>query len=463
MIAQILGHASDAVDAGAVGQVIEIGVARVLDGVVHVHRAVPAALPAAEGAPAVAIAAGADHPFLRIDAGGQEGQGRRHLKGRAGRESAVDRLVQQRLALIIGQRAIDFGRHARDEQIGIERRRRHHGQDVAVAHVHDHTAAGLLAEDLQRALLDVVVQRQHDLRPLHRRARSGDVLGHDAAASVHLDAVAASDAAQIQIKRLFNALTADAEAGVEQDRRRVLAPIADGLDVAIRHLGHIADHMGVGAAMGIVAGLVHVGHDAGQVGGVQIDPGELLPGQVALDRHRREARGRVDLADDGAAALQGVGQQLPQQVQGLIQVLGLVAHDQDPEAGPVAGDDDAVAVLDQATRRRDQAEVELVVGCEGGVLLGLDHLKLGQAAGQGGDPQRRPAAQQQGAAQEGALPLIDVGKEDGRFAAHRKRTSASSNRSISQSASGNSSRVGITCPATASTLGALPTSISVTA
>ncbi len=378
------------------------------------------------------------------------------LERRPRREGAAQRLVGQRSTLIVGQGAIDLGRDARHEQVGIERGRRHHGQDIAVANVHDDDAARLLAEHLQRALLDVVVQRKHHLGPLNRWTRSGDVLGHDAAARIDLDPLAAFDAAQILIQRLFNALSADTETGVEQDGRRLFALVADRLHVAVRHLGHIAHHMGVGAAVRIVAGLVHVSHDAGQFSRVQIDLGELLPGQVALDRDRRETRRGVDVADDGATALQGVRQQLTQQVQRLVQILGLVANDQDAEAGPVPGDDHAVAVLDQAARRRHLAEVELVARRQGGELFRLEELQMRQASDQGQPAHDRRPAQQHGAPQEGALPLVHVGKEDMRFAAHRNRTSASSKRSINQSASGKSRSVGIICPITASRLGAFP-------
>ena len=214
--------------------------------------------------------------------------------------------------------------------------------------------------------------------------------------------------------------------------------------------------MGEGAAERIVAGLVHVGHDAGQFVGVLVDLGEFFPGQVALDRHRVELGRGVDVTDDGPSALQGIGQQPAQQVQRLVQILGLVTDHQHPETGPVAGDDHAVAVLDQAARRRDHAEVELVLRRQGRIFLGLDDLKLGQPPHQGRDPQGRQPAEHEGAAQEGALALVDVGEEDGGFAAHRNRISPSSNRSSIQSAIGYRIRVGRIWPIRARIAGGLP-------
>ena len=213
--------------------------------------------------------------------------------------------------------------------------------------------------------------------------------------------------------------------------------------------------MGESATERVVTGLVHVGHDPRQLVGIQVDAGELLPGQVALDRDRRKARGGVDVADDGPAPVQGIRQQPTQQVERLVQVLGLVAHHQHPETWAVAGDDHAVAVEDATARRGHQSEVEPVVRRHGGVLAGLDDLKLGQSAGQGQSAQGGQAAQHEGAAQEGALALIDVREEDRGFRAHRNLTSPSSNRSIIQLANGKRSRVGTTWPIRERMLGGL--------
>ena len=401
-----------------------------------------------------AIRAAAEDRLIRIDTRLQQGQGRRRLEGRSRWEGPVQRLVQQRLALIVGQGAIGLARHAPDEQIGIERRCRHHAQDVAVAHIHDHAGARLVAEHLQRPVLNVGVQRQDDFLARHSGSGTADVLGDHPSARIHLDPITSRLAAQRRIQRLFDALAADAEAGIEQQGRRLLALVADRLDVPIRNLGHIADDVRERSAERVVARLVHIDHHAGQFVGVLIDLGELLPGQVALDRHRVELGRRIDVADDGAPPLQRVGQHTPQKIQRLVQILGFVAHHQHPETGAIAGDDDAVAVLDQAARRRDHAKVELVLRRQGRIFLSLHDLQLAQPSDQRGDPQRRRPAQHEGAPQEGPLTLIHIGKEDGGLAAHRNRISPSSNRSSIQLAIGNSSSVGTTCPTSGRIAGA---------
>ena len=443
---------ADIVHARAVAHGVEIDVAGVLDRVVHVLGAMPP--PASLRSVARPIRTRAEHRQLRIDAGFQQSQRRGRLEGRSRREGAVQRLVQQRLALIVGQRAIGLGGHPADEQVRIERRRRDHAQNVAVAHVHDDAGARLVAKHFQRPVLNIGVQRQDDFLARHGGPRPADVLGDDAASCIDLDPIAARLSAQRRIQSLFHALAADAEAGIEQQGRRLLALVPDRLDVPIRHLGHIADDVSERSAERIVPRLVHIDHHAGQFVGVLIDLGELLPGQVALDRHRVELGRRIDVADDRATALQRVGQQPSQKVQRLVQILGLVAHHQHTEAGAVAGDDDAVAVLDQAARRRDHAKVELVLRRQGRIFLSLNDLQLAQPSDQRGDPQRRRPAQHEGAPQEGPLTLIHIGKEDGGLAAHRNRISPSSNRSSIQLAIGNSSSVGTTCPTSGRIAGA---------
>jgi hypothetical protein len=112
---------------------------------------------------------------------------------------------------------------------------------------------------------------------------------------------------------------------------------------------------------------------------------------------------------------------------GRIQIL--VAREQQPEVRAVAGQQHAVAVDDQAARRRGQAEVELVLDGELLEPLGLDELQIGQPRAERRQTQSRHAAQQDLPPMEQALAFVDIGKEDRRLA-HRNLTSASSKRSI---------------------------------
>ena len=105
----------------------------------------------------------------------QRGQRHHGLEGRARRIGGGQRLVEQRLVVVVGQRLVLGRGQARDELVGVEAGRREHAQDVAGAAVHHHRRAAVLAEHLQGAVLDVGVEGQHDLLAGDRL----DVAGRD--------------------------------------------------------------------------------------------------------------------------------------------------------------------------------------------------------------------------------------------------------------------------------------------
>ncbi len=221
--------------------------------------------------------------------------------------------------------------------------------------------------------------------------------------------------------------------------------------------------MGEGPAEGIDPRLPHVGGDARQLGRAHVDAGKLLPGQIVGDRDRYEPGAVHQVAEHLLALLIIDRQQLGDQVQGGVGVRDLVLGDQQPEIRPVAGQLDTVAVHDAPARRRGQAEVELVGGREVLVTAALEQLQLHQPTDEGQKAHPRQPADQEGAPVELALPLVHLLEEDGRFVqVHRKRTSASSNRSISRWAKGNSRVVGRNCQNAAMRLGGLPESRMVT-
>src|SRR5690606_33752912 len=117
------------------------------------------------------------------------------------------------------------GRHAADEQVRVERRRRDHAQDVAVADIHDDTAAGFLAEDFEGAVLDVGVEGENDILARDRRTGAADVLGDDATTGVHLDPIAAGLAAQVEIESLLHALPPDPEPRIVEQLGDLLAAL----------------------------------------------------------------------------------------------------------------------------------------------------------------------------------------------------------------------------------------------
>ncbi len=288
-------------------------------------------------------------------------------------------------------------------------------------HVHHHGAAGIVLEHVDGALLDIGVDGQHHFLAGLGGDGTVGILAHHHAGGVDLDPLAAGIAAQLLVIGLFDALLADAEGRIVQqlgvERRRIVRRIFV-IQVLLRRLGDIADDVRERAAVIVGAHLVHVGDDARNIGGVEADLGEILPRQVGRNDGRHRPLVLVDVAQDTPPRRLGLRQDVGDLIQRVVDVLDLVGLDQHAEAGPVAGDQLAVAVDDIAARRRHQAKVELVAGGQLAVLAPLQHLQVDQPAGQGEQAERHYAAHDEGAAIERSLTLIDVCKDDGRFGGH---------------------------------------------
>ena len=195
----------------------------------------------------------------------QRGQGDHGLERRARRIGGGQRLVEQRLVVVVGQRPVLGAGQALDEAVGVEAGRRKQAQDVAGAAVHHHRRAAVLAEHLQRAVLDVGVQRQRSVLARRRRDVAAGVLAHHPAlGSRPRPSGRPACRAGRRSQRLLDPLLADAEARIEQHRVGVRArPWSTSV---VRDLGDVADHMGEGAAERIDPGLAHVGLTPGSSG-----------------------------------------------------------------------------------------------------------------------------------------------------------------------------------------------------
>ncbi len=206
------------------------------------------------------------------------------LKVEPGGKVADSALVEQRIVIVLRIEPVDVGRDSRNEQVGIEARRRSHAQDLPGFDVHHHRRAGFLAEDVDGALLDVGVERQGDVLAGHRRDRAFRILALDLAGRGDLDLLAAGLAAQVLVVGLFDALLADAEAGIVQQLVEGgigVGIVAFGVQFLLRYLRDIADDVAEGPAIVVGAHLAHVGDHARDVVGVEADAREIVPVQVA--------------------------------------------------------------------------------------------------------------------------------------------------------------------------------------
>ena len=188
------------IDAELQRDLIEIAVAGVLDAQAQIHRAVAAPLPAMEEMRAEPVRARAGECRLGRDDAGIEGRERHHhLEGRARRIGARERLVDQRLVVVVGQIAPLFGRQTDIERVGVEARCRDERKNVAVFDIHDGASGAVVLQLLVDQALQLAVDRQVDVgsgRPL-----VAIDLANDAAIGVDLDAAGAGTAADRMSRR----------------------------------------------------------------------------------------------------------------------------------------------------------------------------------------------------------------------------------------------------------------------
>ena len=213
----------------------------------------------------------------------------RRLEGRARRIGAGQRLVQQRLALVAGQRAIFGAGQAADELVGVEAGRRRHAQQVAVAAVHHHDRAALVAHHLQGAVLDVERRGSagfpcrgwRGCRPRDPRAPARPLASTSTFSAPGLPRRSRSKAFSTPCLPIRKPGWSMIGSGLRPG----------GVDVLPVHLGHVADDVGEGAAMRIDPHLAHVGRDARQFGARTLMARELLPAHVLHHLDRRALRG----------------------------------------------------------------------------------------------------------------------------------------------------------------------------
>ena len=287
---ELARHRRDLVRSEPQRGLIEKHVARRLDRVVHVERAV--ALVAVEDATAIADAAVAGVGPRRIDTILQRRQRHHGLEGRSRRIGRAQGLVEQRLAVVGGERTIVGTRHPLHELVGVEARRREQAEHVAVADVHHHRRAAIVAEDFEAAILDVGVERQLDRGAGLSEQVAAGVPAHHTALDVDLDLPRPRHAAQGQIERLFDAPLADPKAGIKQDRLGVGSGFGDVFRADLRD---VADDMREGGGEGVDPDLAHIGRNAGKLGRADVDAGKLLPTHVLDNRHRRAAGSVLDI------------------------------------------------------------------------------------------------------------------------------------------------------------------------
>ena len=157
-----------AVDPHVVGQIVEVDVAGLDDGLLHGHGTVP---PLAPVAIPVAVARQLVGPRAELAAGegdgpgGQPAHGDERLGGGARRILAAHRSVEEGMVRIVAQIAVFLDTDPLDEGIGVEARVADHGQDAALTRVYGHHGATVVAQGGGGGLLQGDIQVQVEVPP----------------------------------------------------------------------------------------------------------------------------------------------------------------------------------------------------------------------------------------------------------------------------------------------------------
>ncbi len=217
-----------------------------------------------------------------------------------------------------------------------------------------------------------------------------------------LDLLDARRAVQLALVALLDADLADVFRPVVD--RRIAARFGeplDALEVARRNAPDVADHVRRDLAERIVAEQPGAQLDAREPEAVGGEARDILVGQARADRNRVEALGLLEQLLEPTAVARLDVHHLRQFVDRLLEVLDLGRGDLQRVRGVVAGDDRAVAVLDQPAVRRDRQDGDPVRLGLFAVGLVLDDLQPREAR-----HQDRECRQHEGARHEHARAKV---------------------------------------------------------
>jgi len=163
---------------------------------------------------------------------------------------------------------------------------------------------------------------------------------------------------------------------------------------------HVAHHVGEQFALRVVAG--EVGHHvhAGKTPAVHRETVDLVLGEVQLQRHAVEAAALLDLLEETVDVVLAQRHHHAQLRQHRLHVLDLLGYHLEPERGHVVGQQHAVAIVDEAARRRQHARLDPVVHRAGDELVVPRHLQVDVARNQRAQPQQDQRKAHQRAAPE---------------------------------------------------------------
>ncbi len=367
-----LGHvAVDLVDADPIGEIVEVGICRDLDGAIDIEPAMTPAAPVAKllGGTGNGEARAAEIAVARGNGPLVEPHYRHHGFDRGGGGiNALSGAVHQRPRRIVEQRRVVGAGDAGHEQVGVVARARLHGDDGTGSRVHHHDGAALAGQQLLGLELHPDVDIEVDILA---RNRWLELEGADnPAAVVHLDLLIARHTVQLIFVILLHPLLADILGG------RIVGEfffLLEALHVTGIDLGHIAQSVGESVTKRVVA--LEVGLDAGTRVVVLVDreEGYLIFGQFLVEGDRLEAALALHLGEELLLGAFRQTQQGDQLVGGFFEIFGLFRHNFQTVDRAVFRQQHAVGVIDEAPWWRHRYHADTVgVGASLVGVVGLD-------------------------------------------------------------------------------------------
>ena len=336
------------------------------------------------------------------DPGVQARQPDKRLHRGAGRVAALQGAVEQRVVQVFPVAGVVLVGDAVDEQVGVEHRAADERQHAAVAGVDGHHRAAPVAEGFVGGPLHVHIQGQAQVFTGHRRLLLQHAQYPAAGVGFHLTVTHLAVQA-VLVVALHAAAPIVVGAGV-------IALLGEGHAVQVFRVEpvHVAQHVGKQLAVGVVAHRVGGHAHARQPVLVHGDAGDFVLAEAPAQRDRvpgpaRPLQALVEAFD--VVAFQR--HQLVDLAQGPLQVGNLLDDHFHGEVRPVGGENFAVAVGDQAARRRHRLGLHPVFIAERGIAAVLENLQPGHAPhqphGQQGD---QNGAHQQAKAENPLLVVV---------------------------------------------------------
>ncbi len=345
----------NAVDLEHLAERVEVGVARLLERVPHVDRTVTALEVALEEPAVERPAAGTEHPEVRRrHALFERRHGDGNLERRAGRVPPLQGAVLHRFQLAVAQRLPLRRFDTTGELVRVEGGQARERQHFARTRIEDDRGAveAVVRESLFGRPLDVGVDRQLDAPALDRAIDAR--LIHLAAAAVDEDQAVAVLAHQQLVVRLL-------DARLPHHRPGFGAGILGPRQIGFARLADVTEEVRAHLAPGILSGRHFLRDDPRQFEAARLDGNDLLQGRV-LDQHDRPVARFTTPAVDGLAHLRFVGAGgRRHQAKRVVDIARLLAVERDVEGVLILDQDLAVAVEQDAARRRQRQPAAVVV------------------------------------------------------------------------------------------------------